>query len=166
MLGIYTAWVMENFRLVMFLLAVVMVLSHKLFLARRLPFVEIVYRWFILLPVGITALYAFAMNAFSPEFTAAMIGWQSSPFQFDAAMANLSVGVIAILSFHASYGFRLATVLGNTIWLWGRAITQAYLMAAHYTFSLTNAGSWFWIDVSIPLILLLCIAGLRNTSRR
>lgn len=118
---------------------------------------DIFFKWVALLPLGITGIYTFLMHGFFPEYTAATIGWPNSPFQYEVAIADLAFGLLGILSFRANYGFRLATVIGSTCWLWGDAIGHIYQMIFHQNFTIGNAGSWFWMDIIIPLVLILCI---------
>jgi hypothetical protein len=156
----WIGWVLGHFGLAMCILAVVFILLNKM-INKNVTWYEIVYRWTTLLPLGITAIYAFVMHAFFSDLAAVTIGWQNSPFQFEVAMANLAFGTIAILSFKASYGFRIANVVANTCWLWGDAVGHIYQMIAYHNFAPGNAGSWLWMDVLMPLILIVCIIQLR-----
>ncbi|KTC66262.1 Uncharacterised protein (plasmid) [Legionella adelaidensis] len=149
-----------NLGLVLFICSLLFILIHRI-INKRLLFSEIAYRWISLMPLGLTAIYAFIMHAFFPVFTAATIGWQDSPFQFEVAMANLAIGVIAILSFKASFDFRLATVIASTCWLWGDAVGHIYQMIVHQNFTIGNAGSWFWMDILVPLLLIISLFRLR-----
>lgn len=153
--------ILANFGVAMLGLAVIFILINKV-TNKYLSWPEVMYRWLALLPLGFTAIYAFVMHAFFPDFTATAIGWQNSPFQYEVAMANLGFGVIAILSFRASFSFRLATVIANTCWLWGDAIGHIYQMSAYQNFSTGNAGSWFWMDVLMPLIMIICLIRLKK----
>lgn len=118
---------------------------------------NVIYQWIALFPLGMTALYAFALHAFFPELAAENIGWQSSPFQFEVAMANLSIGVIGVYSAFQGRGFRLATVMAATCLLWGCAVGHVYQMITQDNFSPGNAGSWFYMDMFVPLILIICL---------
>ena len=51
--------------------------------------------WLLLLPVGVTALWAAVFHLFFPSVAAADIGWQVSPFQFEVGMADLAIGATA-----------------------------------------------------------------------
>jgi len=159
----WITYTLNNFGLVMFILAIIIAIIDWPIqkILKRASGYEVFFRWIILLPLGITAIYAFIMHAFFPGTTAANIGWTNSPFQFEVAMANLGFGVIAIASFNASYGFRLATVIGSLFWLWGDAIGHLYQMIIHHNFAPGNAGSWFWMDIIVPLILLFLIKKLK-----
>lgn len=161
---VYAYWlslILSNFSLSMFILAVVFMLLHFIIRGRKISGYEIIYRWTALFAVGFSGLYAAFMHAVFPDLTAANIGWTSSPFQFEVAMANVGFGLIGVLSFNASYGFRLATVIGNAAWLWGDAIGHLYQQIVHQNYSIGNAGSWFWMDIILPVILIICIIKLR-----
>jgi len=159
----YAFWislVLANFGVAMLILAGIFILFHRLF-SRRTSQYEIIYRWIAFFAVGFTGLYTFILHAFAPDFTAWTIGWPNSPFQFEVAVADLAFGLLAILSFCASYGFRLATVIGVTCWLWGDALGHIYQMVVNNNYTFGNAGSWFWLDILLPIILIICIVKLR-----
>jgi len=150
---------LSNFGVSMLIIAAFFMLLHRL-VTRRVSGAEIVYRWLALFVVGFTGIYAFVMHVFYPEISAQTIGWSVSPFQYEVGIADLGFGLIAVLSFNASFGFRLATVIGNVIWMWGDAIGHIYQMIIAHNYAIGNAGSWFWLDVLIPFFLILCIQRL------
>ena len=158
----WIAWVLTNFAFVMFILAIIFIIVNRV--VSRSKSAEIVYRWIALFALGVSGIYAFIMHALFPNLTAASIGWAVSPFQYEVAMANLAFGVLGIISFSASYGFRLATAIGATFWLWGDATGHIYQMVQFQNFAPGNAGSWFWMDILVPLILLICVFNLKPKS--
>lgn len=154
-------FILTNLGGVLFFIALFFIFIQSMF-RRNQSFYEISYSWISLLPVGITSIYAFIMHAFYPEFTAFTIGWNNSPFQYEVAIADLPLGTIAILSFKASYPFRLATVIAITIWLWGDALGHAYQLIVNRNYTTGNAGSWFWMDILLPFLLIFCLIRLKN----
>lgn len=157
------AWSMSHFGFMMLVLAAFLIILHRM-IRRNIEEAEVVYRWVALFGLGFTGIYTFIMHVFYPVFTAATIGWQNSPFQYEVGMANLAVGVLGICSFRASYGFRLATVIAAICWLWGDAVGHIWQMIQYQNYTMGNAGSWFWMDVLIPMILLLCIMRLKRVN--
>jgi hypothetical protein len=151
---------LKNFSLALFILALI-ISTIQWGRHQKIPAAEIFYRWMALLPLGLAGLYGFVMHAFFPDISAAAIGWTNSPFQYEVAMANLGFGLIAILSYKASYGFRLATVIANTCWLWGDASGHIYQMITQHNFASGNAGSWFWMDIILPLVMIICISKIK-----
>jgi hypothetical protein len=154
-------WVLFNFGLAMLGVAILLTVIHWM-TKQKTSVYEILYRWITLLPFGLTALYSFVVHAFYPVTAAASIGWQVSPFQYEVAMANLGFGLVAILAYKASYGFRLANVIGGTCWLWGDALGHFYQMAAHHNYTIGNAGSWLWVDIFVPLLLIIAVRKFKS----
>lgn len=157
-------WALMNFSLAMAMVAIfIAILSMivNIFTRKKTGF-EIIYAWMSLLALGATCIYAFVMHGFFPEAAATAIGWQTSPFQFEVAVANLGFGLIGIFAFCASYGFRVANVIGATCWLWGDAGGHIYQMVMKHDYAFGNSGSWFWMDILIPAILIICLLKMRN----
>ncbi|MBI4228467.1 MAG: hypothetical protein HY693_01970 [Deltaproteobacteria bacterium] len=127
---------------------------------------ENLYRWISLLGAGVVGVYVFFIHAFLPSVSAELIGWKTSPFQHEVAVANLGFGILCILAFSASYAFRLASVIGISIWLWGDAIVHIRQMVVTKNFSPGNAGPWFWSDVLVPLLLIWLIIKLKNQQSK
>lgn len=149
-----------NFSLVLFILAIILILFNLLIRRKTTRRSSIIYRWITLLPLGIALLFAFFIHAFYADIAATTLGWDISPFQFEVAMANLGFGVVGVLAFFHSFGFRLANVIGSTCYLWGDAVGHIRDMILHHTFNPGPAGSWFVIDIIVPLILIICIIRL------
>jgi len=57
--------------------------------------------WILLLPIGVTGLWAGVTHVAFPTLAASYIGWETSPFQFEVGMADLAIGVTAVISFGA-----------------------------------------------------------------
>lgn len=156
----FVNWALVDFEFFMFFTATVIAILHKL--ARwKMSNAEIIFRWFVLFPLGVAGLYASIRHGLYSDETAARLGWLGGLFQFKLATANLGFGLIAVLSFNASFGFRLAAVLGNTCWLWG----DAFMRFTKYYFTFTNAASGFWLDVFLPLLLLLCLLSIKRQQK-
>ena len=161
----YIQFALSNFGLAMFGLAVFFILIHLLLRLKHVTYAEIVFRWMALFALGLTGIYAAAMHVFFADISAATIGWSSSPFQFEVGMADLALGVFGVISFRASQGFRLATVIAAIVILWGDALGHIYQMITYQNFTPGNAGSWFALDLIVPAILLICILKLQPARR-
>ena len=116
--------------------------------------------WLLLLPIGLTGLWAGLFHVFLPETAAADIGWQSSPFQFEVGMADLAIGVTACLAFWCGLGFKAAAVSAASIFLLGDAVGHVRQMLLAGNFAPGNAGVPFYMDIACPLlaIVLLVVA--------
>lgn len=120
--------------------------------ARR--FSEELFSWTALLAAGVVGVFTFFCHVFMPERTAANIGWATSPFQYEVGIADLATGVLGILAFWGSRGFRWAATIGIAVWLWGDAIGHIRQMVIAHNFAPGNAGPWFWTDVLVPVVLI------------
>jgi hypothetical protein len=157
----FIRWIFTNFDFAMYLVAVVFIIFHRL-AKRNMPESEIVYRWTALFALGFTCIYAFILHAYFPNISATAIGWKFSPFQFEVAVADLAIGLLGILSFRASFGFRVATVVAASTILWGDAVGHISQMILHSNYSPGNAGTWFWMDVAIPFILIIAVLKIKE----
>lgn len=116
------------------------------------------FAWLLLLPIGLTGIYTFITHVFFPEMSAREIGWEVSPFQFEVGIADLTVGVLGVLAFRGNYSFRLAAAIGAILWYGGDAIGHVRQMIVAHNYAAGNAGPWFWTDVLVPLLLVVCAA--------
>ena len=117
--------------------------------------------WILLLPIGVTSLWAGVMHVFFPQTAAAYIGWQVSPFQFEVGMADLALGVVAGLAFWRPWEFRAAVVCAVSIFLLGDAIGHAREMIAAGNFAPGNAGVPFFMDIVAPVLAIVLLAASR-----
>jgi hypothetical protein len=123
--------------------------------------------WILLLPVGLTGLWAGAFHVFLPATAAALIGWEVSPFQFEVGMADLAIGLTACLAFWRDLNFKAAAVSAASIFLLGDAVGHVRQMRVAGNFAPGNAGVPFYMDIICPLlaIALLLVASRRRIMR-
>lgn len=122
--------------------------------------------WVLLLPIGVTGLWAGIMHVFFPGIAAAYIGWQVSPFQFEVGMADFAIGVTSCLAFWGGWGFRAASVCSASIFLLGDAIGHVHQMIAAGNFAAGNAGLPFYMDVICPLLAIALLIAARPLEDR
>jgi uncharacterized protein DUF6790 len=108
--------------------------------------------WLLLLPIGVTGLWAGASHVFFPATAAAHIGWQTSPFQFEVGMADFAIGVTACLAFWRDLSFKAAAVCVASIFLLGDAVGHVREMLVAGNFAPGNAGVPFYMDIICPLL--------------
>src|SRR5271155_1747628 len=123
--------------------------------------------WILLLPIGVTGLWAGAFHVFFPATAAALIGWEVSPFQFEVGMADLAIGLTACISFWRDLNFKAAAVSVASIFLLGDAVGHVRQMLIAGNFAPGNAGVPFYMDIICPLlaIALLLVARRRTAVR-
>ena len=121
------------------------------------PAAERFLAWILLLPIGVTGLWAATSHIFFPAVAAAHIGWQVSPFQFEVGMADLAIGVAACVAFWRDLSFKMAVVLVASIFLLGDAIGHVREMVVAGNFAPGNAGLPFYMDVICPLLAVTLV---------
>jgi hypothetical protein len=120
--------------------------------------------WILLLPIGVTGLWAGVAHVFFPATAAAHIGWQVSPFQFEVGMADLAIGVTACIASWRDLAFKAAAVSAASIFLLGDAIGHVRQMMVAGNFAPGNAGLPFYMDVICPsLAIALIVIAKRPT---
>jgi hypothetical protein len=123
--------------------------------------------WILLLPIGVTGLWAGISHIFFPATAAAHIGWQVSPFQFEVGMADLAIGVTACIAFWRELPFQAAAVWAASVFLLGDAVGHIREMVATGNFAPGNAGLPFYMDIICPTlaIILVNVAKRRDEHR-
>ncbi|MCK0209870.1 hypothetical protein MWN33_17705 [Starkeya koreensis] len=110
-------------------------------------------RWLLLLPVGVASLWAGLFHVFFPEIAAQSIGWQVSPFQFEIGVADLSIGVVAVLAFWRSLPFQAAAALYTALFFAGVAVGHVREAIDAHDFAPNNFGLLLLITVVQAVLL-------------
>jgi hypothetical protein len=113
--------------------------------------------WILLLPIGVTGIWAAIFRVFFPHVAAADIGWQTSPFQFEVEMADLAIGVTACAAFRRTVAFKEAAVIAASISLLGDAVGHVHQMLAAGNFAPGNAGVPFFTDIICPVLAIVLL---------
>lgn len=152
----------KHFAFAMFILAIIMCFFEWLIqkMRHRANCYDILFRWVALFPLGVTALYLFVMYSIFPNVIGSAESLAIGKSYYSIGIANLAIGLIAVSAFFQSYSFRVAVVIASTIWLWGSALGQLYQTFAIHG-GLLNLDSWFWLNLIIPVILIICIIKLK-----
>ncbi len=156
-------FIVGHFAFVMFILALILSgLEWLIQKARhRANFPDILLRWLLLFPVGVASLYLFIMYSIFPNAIGSAESLAIGNVYFSYGIANLCIGLLGVFAFFQSYGFRAATVLATTVWLWGNVIGQIFQLLARHSLGLMNVDSWFWMSLIIPILLIICIIKLK-----
>jgi hypothetical protein len=134
-------------------------------LGRRGTFAERLLGWILLLPIGLTGIWAGVFHIFFAKTAAAFIGWKTSPFQFEVGVADLAFGVTACLAFWRSLEFKAAAVMVSSVALLGDAAGHIRQMLDAHNFAPGNAGLVFYMDIACPL-LAVSLLRIAQGSRR
>lgn len=162
MIGETIAFVLRNLPALLFVAAIVL----AVFTHRNAPIVERLLAWTLLLPIGVTGLWAGITHIFFPATAAAHIGWSISPFQFEVGMADLAIGVTACISFWQSLAFKAAAVCAASVFLLGDAIGHVRQMMVAGNFAPGNAGVPFYMDIICPALAIALMMIATDRQRR
>lgn len=111
----------------------------------------------IFFPVGLIGLWAFVGRAFFARQAAVSIGWQPSPLQFEAGIANFGRGIAGVIGAFASNGFHLGVSVVAAGFLWGAAAGRVHEMIGAGNFAPGNAGPIFYTDTLTPLAVFILL---------
>src|ERR1700733_382066 len=120
--------------------------------------------WILLLPIGVTGLWAAVFHLFFPQIAAADIGWEVSPFQFAVGLADFAIGATACVSFWRSLDFKAAAVMATSIFLLGDAVAHVKQMIVARNFAPGNAGVPFYSDIAFPLLAIILLVIVRRSQ--
>lgn len=130
-------------------------------------FAEIFLGYVLFINVGVMGFLAAYAHVFMGPQTALLIGWKpGSPFQFEMGMANLSYGVLGILSICIRGRFWDAVAIGWSVLLLGCFVGH---LISYYIFHNTapyNIGVFLWFnDLFLPLLVLATLIYLRFRTK-
>lgn len=119
--------------------------------------VNIFLGYYVVIGVGIQGLVSAVYQLFFPKIVASYVGWPYSPFLLEVGMANLSYGILGIVSIWFREGWRTATAVGYAIFLICAAIGHIVSIVTTGNWSLGNAGPTLWIDILLPIALFILL---------
>jgi hypothetical protein len=154
------AFVLRNLPVFLFVAALVFASLSR----SGAPVADRLLGWILLLPIGVTGLWAALFHLCFPDVAAADIGWEPSPFQFEVGMADLAMGAAACVSFWRSWDFKAAVVMINAIFLLGAAVGHVRQMIAAGNFAPGNAGVPFFGDIAFPVLAIILLIIVRRSE--
>lgn len=117
--------------------------------------------------VGVFGVIAFSGHAFKADEIAREIGFPTgNPFQFEVAIADLTIGVLGLLCIWLRGSFWLATIIATSVWLLGDAVGHIHELVSHHNHHPGNSGPALWADIAIPLIAIVLYALYRQALAR
>jgi Family of unknown function (DUF6790) len=130
--------------------------------------IEIALLYLLVIGAGVSGIIAFVGHAFYADATARSIGWQpGSPFQFEIAFANLSLGVLGLMCIRVRGPFWLATGLATSILFLGCNYGHLYQALVNHNYSPDNYGLINVFEIVWPAaVLILLIPYMRAWNQR
>jgi hypothetical protein len=132
----------------------------------RVRVAQIFLLWLLVISVGVTSVVAFIGHTIFADATAQSIGWRTgNPFQYEVAVANLTVGILGILCYWIRGNFWVATVIGFSVWWLGDAVVHIREIEVAQNYAPNNAGVTFYLAIVFPVILIALLVYYRYAQR-
>jgi hypothetical protein len=144
--------VFTNVPLIMFVAAIAAATLSK----RPAPVAERSLAWLVLLAVGIDGIWAGVFHIFFPGIASKEIGWAASPFEFEIGVADLAMGIVAVIAFRRSLEFKSAVALYAILFYAGVAVGHVHQAIAHHNFAPDNFGMLLLITF-LRMVLLIVL---------
>ena len=136
-------FVLSNVSTIMFVMAIIIASLTRGFNSTS----ERYLAWLLLLAVGVSAIWAAIFHIFFPSIASAQIGWSVSPFEFEVGVADLALGIIAVIAFWRSLSFQSAVATYALVFYVGVIFGHLYQAYAHANFSPDNFGVLLLVTV-------------------
>jgi hypothetical protein len=116
--------------------------------------IEVVLRWWLVVAIGVTGVFAWSGHTFRAAEVAESIGFPpDNPFQWEVAWANLAVGVLGLICARRR-DFWWPTAIAAAVYLWGAAWGHIYQAVEHDNHAENNTGPVLYMDILVPLVAL------------
>ena len=99
----------------------------------------------------------------SPEIVAQSVGWPNSPFLREVGFANISYGILGILSIKYR-SFWAPTIIAYAVFMWGAAISHIHNIQQTGNLASGNAGTVLYLDILMPIIFILLLFTYNKTK--
>ena len=122
--------------------------------------------WLLVVCVGIASVLTFTADLFFADKMAASLGWPAgNPFQSLVAVANLSIGVLGLLSYWKRENFWVATVIAFAIWWPGAGAVHIRDTLVSGNYAPNNTGVTVYMDILVPVILVALLTYYERVRR-
>ena len=122
----------------------------------RARVLEVMLLYVLAISIGVFGVIAFSGHAFKADQIAREIGFPTgNPFQFEVAIADLTIGVLGLLCIWLRGSFWLATIIATSVWLLGDAVGHIHELISHHNHHPGNSGPALWADIAIPVVAIV-----------
>ncbi len=114
---------------------------------------EIILLYYLFIAVGIQGFSCAFWQILYPDLVSEFLGWPNTPFLMELGLANLTFGVLGILSPWMDRGWRATTGIGYGLFLFFTGIAHL-IRIAQYGISKGDFGWFLATDLLLAFILL------------
>lgn len=125
--------------------------------------VDSIFLYYIVIGIGIQGIASGVMQTFFSDSVTHYVQWPFSPFMLELGLANISYGILGILSPWMSGGWKTATASGYALFLFFTGMRHA-LEIVHEGMNPGNSGAFAYVDYIMSCIFFILLA-LRYKNR-
>ena len=123
--------------------------------------------WIAFWVMGVAGLYGFIAHLLFAPFIAEQIGWPNSPFQFEVAYANLTMGILGFSCFfYRKRDYLLAAMVAFSSWYFADGVGHVVSLVVDNNQAPSNAGSVLYTDLLTPVVVVVLLWLSRHERRR
>lgn len=119
--------------------------------------VESIFIYYIVIGIGIQGIASGVMQTFFSESVIQYVHWPFSPFMLELGLANISYGILGILSPWMSKGWKTATATGYALFLFFTGMRHA-LEILQQGINPGNSGAFAYVDYIMSCIFFILLA--------
>jgi uncharacterized membrane protein len=120
--------------------------------------------WLLFLSIGLQGLWAGFFHVLAPHVAASFIGWQVSPFQFEIGIADIALGITAMIAFWRPLEFKTAIVIFVVVFYAGLTYGHVREIVSAGNFAAGNAGLLLALTILQPFILVALLFVARRSA--
>jgi len=128
-------------------------------------FSDLLFSSFLFIGVGIQGVLTGIIQIAAPEIVVSYVDWPLSPFILELGMANLSYGILGIISPWLDPGWKNATGIGYSLFLIFTGVGHVIDIFSNGPSS-GNFGGFLFTDLLIPIIIFALIQYRKHDSSR
>jgi hypothetical protein len=119
--------------------------------------VDLLLHWLFGVSIGGAFVFGFLGHTLYAAQVAEQIGFPAgNPFQWEVGWANLAVGALGLIAVRRR-DFWWPTAIAAAIFGWGAAWGHVYQLVVNGNHHIDNSGPILYIDVLVPLALLVLL---------
>ena len=108
--------------------------------------------------MGIYGTYSFLVHLLFGDFIAAQIGWVNSPFQYEVAYANLTIGILGFTTvWLRRRDYMLASMVAYGSWIFADGVGHVVSLLQSGNTAEYNTGTILFTDLLMPVIVALLV---------
>ncbi len=126
---------------------------------------ELLLLWYLGVGIGVGSLFSGLVQVISPEIVAQSTGWGYSPFLREVGFANISYGILGLLAVRFR-NFWAPAIIAYAVFMWGAAAGHIYEIQQNANLSVGNAGTVLYLDILMPLFLIILLLVYQKTLKK